>query len=511
MQKGELSATTSALFLAVIAGVSQIFGFCYRVALSRLVGAEVMGLYQLLMPVFAVLLSLTAVGMTSAVSNLTPQYLARNNTRAVRQTLHRAIVFFLVCLVPVGAVVVIFYDPISVYFLGDARTQLGLVLLLPCVALTGIENIHKHFFYGAGLVRPPAIADLFEQVIRAAAVLGILLFIPPLYPEMAAGEIITGMVICEIFSAVTLTVLCRLRLGKMGLQGPGEQSGVLHGRILSLALPAMLTSLLGNVMGAANAAILPQMLVSFGLDRSEAMAEFGVVCGMTAPMLALPTVLLGAINLVLLPRLNRSCALGRYDEIRRRVRRAMQAISVTMLPAMGLLVIIGGDLGNLLFKQSTTGLYILPLAIATAFTCYEATLHVCLNSIGKQAIAAFVSILSGGAQLLVTIIAVPKFGMTGFIAGVLVDDIIGAFIIGALVVRYTKLKFEFFNWLTAPALATLLMALTSNLLYMHLRDAGLATLPTILATAMFGAIIYIAALQAQGVYLREIFPLKHLK
>lgn len=75
-------------------------------------------------------------------------------------------------LLPVSAAVVAFYDPISVYLLGDARTQLGLILLLPCVALTGVENIHKHFFYGTGVVRPPAVVELMEQFIRAAAVLG---------------------------------------------------------------------------------------------------------------------------------------------------------------------------------------------------------------------------------------------------------------------------------------------------------------------------------------------------
>ena len=61
-------------------------------------------------------------------------------------------------------------DFVSVAFLGDARTQLGLILLLPCVALTGVENIHKHFFYGTGVVRPPAVVELMEQFIRAAAV-----------------------------------------------------------------------------------------------------------------------------------------------------------------------------------------------------------------------------------------------------------------------------------------------------------------------------------------------------
>ena len=79
-----------------------------------------------------------------------------------------------------------------------------------------MENLHKHFFYGAGLVRPPAIVELVEQFIRTAAVLGLLFFFLPQYPERVVGLIVLGMVICEVFSACTLSVLYRRRLGRLG-------------------------------------------------------------------------------------------------------------------------------------------------------------------------------------------------------------------------------------------------------------------------------------------------------
>ena len=45
MSKQTLSAGKGALFLTVLGVLSQVLSFGYRVALSRLVGAEVMGLY----------------------------------------------------------------------------------------------------------------------------------------------------------------------------------------------------------------------------------------------------------------------------------------------------------------------------------------------------------------------------------------------------------------------------------------------------------------------------------
>ena len=67
-EPGALLRGTLLLTATGLAG--QGLGFLYRIALSRQIGAEVMGLYQLIMPVYSVLLSLTAVGLTAAVSNL---------------------------------------------------------------------------------------------------------------------------------------------------------------------------------------------------------------------------------------------------------------------------------------------------------------------------------------------------------------------------------------------------------------------------------------------------------
>ena len=217
VRRGTLLLTASGL-------VNQLLGFVYRILLSRLVGAEVMGLYQLVMPVFSVLLSVTAVGLTAAVANLTAQYRALGREGAAEQVLRRCLVL-LVCLLALPALaLVLLSDPISVYILGDARTRLGLLLLPPCVLLTGVENLHKHAFYGAGLVRPPALSEVLEQVVRTAAVLGLLLLFLPQSPEGAVGLIVAGMVILQ-------TVLDLAGVDSFTV----SESDILHGIVLGAA------------------------------------------------------------------------------------------------------------------------------------------------------------------------------------------------------------------------------------------------------------------------------------
>lgn len=505
-----MTAGGSVLFLTVLGTLSQLLGFGYRVALSRMVGAEVMGLYQLIMPVYSVLLSLTAVGLTAAVSNLTPQYLALGNSRGIPQLLGTCLKILFLLMVPISAVVLLCYDPISVYWLGDARTQLGLILLLPCVALTGVENLHKHFFYGSSLVRPPAVAELLEQLVRTGAVLGLLAYFLPQYPERVVGLIVAGMVICEVASAVTLTVLCRWRLHRMGLKGPGEPGRVRRRRVFSIALPVGLNALLGNLMGAVNAALVPQKLVEGGMEPSQAISELGVVCGMTLPMLALPTVFLSAMSLVLVPRLARSTALNRPQAVRDTVSKALSAVSVLALPAMGMMAVLGEELGVLLFRQEAVGEYLLPLAAATALSCYQAILGASLNGVGRQGTVAWISLVCDGVQLAFTacLVGVPSVGMGGFVAGMLVSTALGLVLCAWRLRAFTGLSFRLFHWVTAPGLAALLSALVTNLLFQVLRDSGVPVFWRIPGALAFGLVLYIAALSAQGVPLRGLFRLE---
>lgn len=508
MEHSELSAGKSALFLMAIGTISQLLSFFYRVALSRLIGGELLGLYQLLMSAYSVMIALTAVGLTAATSNLSAQYLALGNRRGSDGVRRLAFQLFIVLLIPTSLVTVMFSDQISVYLLGDARTQLGLVLLLPCVLLTGIENIHKHFFYGAGRVVAPAVTEFIEQGVRAVSVLGLLLLVPPSYPERQVGLIVLGMVICEVFSATILVLLYRNWVKKHPLIGAGEAPSILRRRVLGMAVPIGLNSLLGNLIGAANATLLPQKLVEGGMSHQEAMTQFGITCGMTLPMLALPTVLLSSLGLVLIPRLSRSLALNRPDHIAHYIRRGLAAVSVTMLPALGIMAVIGGDLGVLLFQQEGVDRYILPLAVAMILGCYQSVFIMILNGLSHQRTTAVLSIFCGLLQLFITVTTVPKLGMWGYILGILLSTLVGTVLCSWRVLAETKISLQLFDIFTAPGLATTLMALCGNLLHRWLCDAGLPMVTSCGITLCFSMILYLAALEGQGVSLREVLKVR---
>ena len=108
-------------------------------------------------------------------------------------------------------------------------------------------------------------------------------------------------------------------------------------------------------------------------------------------------------------------------------------------------------------------------------------------------------LICDGIQLAFTFtVGLPGVGIRGFVAGTLVSAAAGALLNGWLVVRYTGLRPSLFRWVTAPGLAALLAALTSNLLFRWLKDSGVSLLAGGAASLLFGGVLYLAALSAQG-------------
>lgn len=494
----------SVALLTVTGILSQAVGFAYRVGLTRLAGAEIMGLYQLILPVYSILLSLTSVGLTTGVSNLSAWYQALGDRRAIWQVRGQAIrLFFLLAALPC-ILLLLFSDAVSVYLLGDARTRLGLMLLVPCLLLTGVENLQKHYFYGTGRVFPAAMTELAEMVLRAALVLSLVKGLSPATAEGVVGAIVLGMALCEIASAVTQTVLFRHALGpKSRLTGPGTTSQVLRGKLGRIAAPLGAAALLGNLISSANAVLIPRLLVSGGMDQNQAVAVYGVTFGMTLPMLLLPTAFLSALGLVLTPKLSQCSALNDQGEIRRQVSRSVGLANLILIPALALLAVSGPAIGAALYADARVGDHLPLLALGVLFSCWQTLCAAILSGVGRQGAAAGIALAADGVQLVLTCLLVSGRGMQGYAFAFTLSAVLGAALSWWVVAREIGLSLPVFPWFTAPVLSACLAATCGDLMETVLQRSGLSHCAAALGGLGFGLLLYLAALQALGAGTKE--------
>ena len=493
--------TMRAVAVLTVTGIlSQLVGFGYRVLVTRLAGAEILGLYQLILPVYSVLLSLTSVGLTQAVSNLSARYEVLGNRRAIHQLRGQGVrIFFLLALLPCSLLLA-FSDAASVYILADARTRLGLVLLVPCLLLTGTENLHKHYFYGTGRVLPAALTELTEQVLKAVFILSLLVILDPSTPEKAVGTIVLGMILCEVFSAVTQVILFRIYLGSSKqLSGKPVEKTFLRRQMAHIALPLGFAALLGNLISSLNALLIPRLLTLGGMDQGEAVSAYGVTFGMTLPMLFLPTAFLSALGLVLTPRLSQASALGQRETIRSHIRRSVGTANLILIPALSLLAVLGSGLGVTLYKEPTVADHLPILALGVLFSCWQTLFSFVLSGLDRQGTSAVIALACDLVQLALTCLTVARLGMAGYAVSFGAASLLGAVLTWGVVSRETGLQLPIFDWFAAPTLAACLGTACGDLMETILLRAGLTALPAALWAMGFGLILYLAGLEAMGV------------
>lgn len=496
-----MSGFRSAVILTAVNLFSQGARFLFQVLLSRSVSPEALGLYQLVMSVMPVLMSLTAVGFVSACSQLTARYRATGNHKAAKQALRLCLAGFFLAFSLVALISLPLREWIAGALLGEPRVSPALALLLPLVLLTGVENLHKNFFYGAGAVVEPALTEVGEQIIRTGAVLGLLWYCLPETPAGAVTLILWGMILCEVFSACTLTLLFHRAVGPYP-PGAGIGRKTLSARIAAIAFPVGLNALLGNLMGAWTSALIPRALVRAGADQAQALSAFGILRGMTLPLLSLPTAVIGALCLVLLPKMAQAHALGRHDLCRSRLNKALTATALWVMPTSALTAVTAPVLGDLLFHQSAAGDGAIPFALAVALSCFESVLTVSLNALGRQARVAWHSLLCGCIQLALTwsLMALGG-GLGGYALAMILSSLLGLWLDARVLRQVIGMKARWFDWLVAPGLAALLSALCANLLLPLL--ASLGELGACGGTLAFGLVVYLAALAAMGVFPRK--------
>jgi len=481
--------------------VLNLLGFAYRIFLGRVAGAEGMGLYQLVLPFYSFLQALTLSGLTMAVSTLAAEEAARGSLFGAQTALRRGRTLFLLLFSLVACLTAFFSDFIGAHLLGNRETRVSLLLLLPCLLLTGMENLYKNYFYGIGVSRPPITSELTEQTVRFLAV-ALLIF---LRRPQGAGEIcaciVLGMVVSEVVSV--------LLLSRFFKKVPPARVHTSRARLISIATPLTLSAVANTLLSSLGAVLIPRRLVAFGLSQAQAIAEYGVLFGMTLPLLSLPFALLGPLTLVLVPRLAESTALAHSSDVRRKAGKALHMSGLLASFSVALLLPLAGPLSQLLYRQKTAEASLLPLCLVTFFGFYQLISAAILSGIGKQRAAALHIILGGSVQLGGTW-AVGRFGMMGFLIGDVVSTLLVAWLNLRSVLSALSIRVPWRNWLVTPLLSGALSCLCVRAVFLRMSADGVSLFFATLLSAVLGCALYLCALRAQGTsflrYFRTLIP-----
>ena len=120
--------------------ITRVLGFIFRIYLSRMLGAEALGLYQVSLSVFMVILTIITSGLPLVISKLSAKFFAKKDSESEGKLVSASLIISVVSSLILVSLVLIFKNVFSLLFTDD-RCYPILVVMLPAVLFSGVYNV----------------------------------------------------------------------------------------------------------------------------------------------------------------------------------------------------------------------------------------------------------------------------------------------------------------------------------------------------------------------------------
>ena len=142
------SIITGTLILTGASLITRLLGFGFRIYQSQIMGAEGMGLYQLLFPIYMLLWAASSAGIALAIAKMIAAEVSKGNEGNAIHILKVSLYISLPLSLLLSILLFIFAPYIATYYIHEPVTELSLRILACCVPFMSTACCLRGYFQG---------------------------------------------------------------------------------------------------------------------------------------------------------------------------------------------------------------------------------------------------------------------------------------------------------------------------------------------------------------------------
>lgn len=419
-----------ALILSIATLVSRVLGAFYRpitgflfAPYDGLGGERGLGLTNMPLQVYNVILSFTAVGLNVGISKLIAERLALQDVPGA-QRVFRYSLYTMGALGVTGTLAIWLGADALALAMASQESATGFRAMSLAVFFVTLMAAFRGLFQGFQNMAPNAISQLIEQLIRIF--FGIVLVAVLVRHSVAWGA--AGFNLADAVGAVAgliyLTVLYRRSRGAMwssqvaatseGTALPQSELSAweIMRRVFAVSLPIAVIGAILPLMFTAEGFIVPQGLMAQGVPKEAAQAAYGQL-GIAQSLILLPSVFSFALYTSMVPAMAESMAIGNLEQARSRSRVALRITAVLAWPSMVGLFLLADRIYYFLFPAGGGGPVLAASATAVVFMLVQQTSSGILQGGGRVMASVRNQLIATGLKVGLTYVWVHSMGTVG--------------------------------------------------------------------------------------------------
>lgn len=506
---------TGAIILMVAGFISRIVGFIYRIYLSNLIGAEGMGLYQLIVPIYSLIILTLTSGVSIAVSKMIAEEAAKGHNINIKRISKIGLIVVLVISATISAFLYANINFIVNTLLKDSRTYFSVLIMIPCIPFIAAASAYKGYFYGIQEVTPTAVSQIVEQVVKIGIVMALASQFLKEGLQYACALATLAMALGEMSNLLVLAIYYRYKKYVHIL--PISRKGLLRKRnlfsaILKCAVPISFNRFIISIMMAVEVILIPQRLLVGGLNYIQCMEEYGKLMGMAMPLIFFPALVTTSLATTIVPAISESLSLKNFSRVNYRVSKSIQITMVLGFVFMALFACYPDKIADMIYPRQNVGKTLFLLSFTCIFLYLQQILMGVMNGLGKQGLLLFNSIVGSIIRIACVYFLIPTYGIPAYIIGMIISSMIVCVLNFITIVRNTGMVIDLRRWVFLPLAVTLILFISSKYIYSFFNFMKLYTPVQTLFAVVAYIIIALFLMALVGVIdWREILQLLGLK
>lgn len=446
--KGTFILTVSSFVVKVIGSLNWIF-------VSRILGGEGIGLYQMAFPIYFFAMTVSQAGVPVAISIITAERVALKDIYGAKRVFR--ISMLLMLLTGIFFSVLTYFSAqwlIDWKFIRDPRAYMAVVALSPTIFFVAFLASSRGYLQGWQRMTPTAVSQIVEQIFRVIVMIVLANLLMPWGLDYAAAGASLGALAGAVTGLIVL-VYFHIKLNRdiektyganlqPSLESANESTSAIIKRIFKLALPVSATSIMLPVVANLDLMIVPQRLEVAGYSVRQATELFGYLTGMAVPLVNLATILTASLSVSIVPAISEARALQDKARIFRQTAAAVRISNFVCFPAFVVLFFLATPIATLIYNAPGAGDAVMISAVSIILLGLHQVSTAVLQGLGHTTIPMVNMILSAAVKVALnwTLTAIPTLGIMGAAWATAADIGVAAFINLYFVWKYTGYRME---------------------------------------------------------------------
>lgn len=470
---------TAASFLMRTVSVS------FNVYLTNRIGADGIGLFQLIFAVYGLAITFACSGIRLTATRLVADNLALGKANS-RQLVRYCIFYSLICATVTSAVLLIFSDVIGTKWIGDPRSIAPLKMLCISLPFVSVSEAMDGYFTAVGKLVRYTFVQFLEQVFKIAVTVAALNKVLSGDLKAACLAVTFGISAAEIFSLTCVYILYRFTSEKSQMSESGRR---IITKLLKISIPDAVGSEMRSILMTIEHLLIPAGLKKSGSNTKNALASYGIIHGMSLPLLLYPSALLSALAGLLIPEISSHHISESKVRISYIISRVLHITLIFSIGTAGIMYFNAEKLSLAVYGNIDSAFYIKLIAPLIPVMYTDMSIDGMLKGLDQQLSCMRYNIIDAALCVILVYALVPIMGVKGYVVVIFASECINFFLSFRRLTIVSEVRLEMFKDMLIPLLCVVSANLFKNIVFLFFPiTVGIKSAAT--AEIVFSVVVY---------------------